>query len=130
MILSEGKPSLLMFSALGVPPFRSVKLRAKRPTCAACGSEGEMVGSIAETDYVALCGGQRPDWLSRGLLEGSPHTRIQAKVRGELRGHLVYPLIAVIGTQSNFERRGRLDKNIGCSPTHRVWDLPHTGVYE
>ena len=70
-----------MFSALAVPPFRSVRLRARRPTCLACREEGEKAGTVQETDYVALCGGARPDWLSLGLAEGSLDRRIRAKVR-------------------------------------------------
>ncbi|EIW57823.1 uncharacterized protein TRAVEDRAFT_126509 [Trametes versicolor FP-101664 SS1] len=77
--LHDGKPSLLMFSALGMPPFRSVKLRARKASCAGCGNEGERVGNIEETDYVAFCGGGRPDWLSRGLAEGDSQSRIRAK---------------------------------------------------
>lgn len=77
----DGKPSLLMFSALGTPPFRSVKLRARRATCPACGSDGKEVGRIEETDYVAFCGGERPDWVARGLAEGAQSSRIRAEVR-------------------------------------------------
>ncbi|OSC98554.1 hypothetical protein PYCCODRAFT_1439250 [Trametes coccinea BRFM310] len=77
--LHDGKPSLLMFSALGVPPFRNVKLRSRRATCPACGVEGEKVGRIEETDYVAFCGGERPDWVSRGLVDGDSGKRIRAK---------------------------------------------------
>ncbi|EMD33301.1 hypothetical protein CERSUDRAFT_108116 [Gelatoporia subvermispora B] len=75
----DGKPTLLMYSALGTPPFRNVTLRARRPTCPACGDEGERVGAISETDYVAFCGGERPDWVSRGLANDSADTRIRAK---------------------------------------------------
>ncbi|TFK86712.1 hypothetical protein K466DRAFT_663574 [Polyporus arcularius HHB13444] len=77
--LYDGKPSLLMFSALGMPPFRSVKLRSRRAACPACGVEGETVGKIEETDYVAFCGGERPDWVARGLVEGTEDSRIRAK---------------------------------------------------
>ncbi|KAI9056820.1 hypothetical protein FKP32DRAFT_1415841 [Trametes sanguinea] len=90
--LHEGKPTLLMFSALGAPPFRSVKIRSRRATCPACGVEGEKVGRIEETDYVAFCGGERPDWVSRGLVEGNPEKRIRAK---ELKEVLERPSKAV-----------------------------------
>jgi len=75
----DGKASLLLFSALAVPPFRSVKLRSRKPTCAACGIEGQKIGSIEETDYVAFCGGARPNWLERGLEAGRPESRIYVK---------------------------------------------------
>ncbi|KAI8969851.1 hypothetical protein BD414DRAFT_253186 [Trametes punicea] len=86
--LHDGKPALLMFSALGTPPFRSVKLRSRRATCPACGVEGEKLGKIEETDYVAFCGGERPDWVSRGLAEGEPAKRVHAK---ELKQTLQHP---------------------------------------
>lgn len=79
--LSGGKPSLLIFSALSTPPFRSIKLRSRRPTCPACGDAGERIGEISETDYVAFCGGPRPDLVSRGLESGKdPDRRIHAHV--------------------------------------------------
>lgn len=71
---------MLVFSALSPTPFRSFKLRARRESCPACGVEGKKKGVIAETDYVAFCGGARPDWVSRGLQAGSPERRIDATV--------------------------------------------------
>ncbi|KAG0702784.1 hypothetical protein DFH29DRAFT_989655 [Suillus ampliporus] len=50
--LHDGKASLLLFSALSVPPFRN--------------REAEKIGSIEETDYVAFCGGARPNCLNHG----------------------------------------------------------------
>ncbi|CCM04692.1 uncharacterized protein FIBRA_06878 [Fibroporia radiculosa] len=77
--LHDGRPTLLMYSALSALPFRNIKLRARRPTCPSCGTEDEKVGKIGETDYVAFCGGQRPDWVARGLVEGHENLRIRAK---------------------------------------------------
>lgn len=78
---SEAKPSLLLYSALSPTPFRSIKLRTRRPTCPACGDEGQKIGEIASTDYVAFCGGTRPDWETLGLHDGDH--RIKAKVSDE-----------------------------------------------
>ncbi|KAH9941356.1 hypothetical protein B0H21DRAFT_553126 [Amylocystis lapponica] len=75
--MHDRQPTLLMYSALVSPPFRSVKLRSRRKTCAACGDEGERVGAIDETDYVAFCGGVRPDWEARGLIGGDADCRIR-----------------------------------------------------
>ncbi|KAI0346326.1 hypothetical protein BDW22DRAFT_1352390 [Trametopsis cervina] len=77
--LHEGKPTLLLYSALSLSPFRSIKLRTRRPTCLACGVQGHKIGSIASTDYVAFCGGPRPDWETLGMVEGSTAHRIKAK---------------------------------------------------
>lgn len=79
---SEGKPNLLLFSALSATPFRTIKIRTRRPTCPACGKEGERIGTIAETDYVAFCGGDRPDWVVLGSQPGDPERRLRATVRG------------------------------------------------
>lgn len=75
---SEAKPSLLLYSALSPTPFRIIKLRTRRSTCPACGDEGQKIGEIASTDYVAFCGGTRPDWETLGLHDGDH--RIKAKV--------------------------------------------------
>lgn len=82
--ITDLKPSLLLFSALGIPPFRNIKLRSKKPTCPACGKEGQKVGHIQDIDYVQFCGGQQPDWVRRGLAEGDPGHRIHAKVHDTL----------------------------------------------
>ena len=38
------------------------------------------MGRIEDVDYVALCGGERPDWVARGLISGKAGDRIYAKV--------------------------------------------------
>lgn len=82
---ADEQPSLLVYAALGVPPFRSIKLRKRRATCPACGTEGDKVGKIEETDYVQFCGGARPDWEALGLLNPrDAESRITANV-GSLR---------------------------------------------
>ncbi|KAG6373302.1 hypothetical protein JVT61DRAFT_6440 [Boletus reticuloceps] len=77
--LHDGKPTLMLFSALSMAPFRTIKLRARKPTCAACGIEGQQLGAIHETDYIAFCGGPRPDWEAKGLFSGNPGHRISAQ---------------------------------------------------
>jgi len=76
----DEQPCLLVYAALGMPPFRSVKLRKRRATCPACGTEGEKVGKIEDIDYVQFCGGARPDWESLGLDPGDSESRITASV--------------------------------------------------
>jgi adenylyltransferase/sulfurtransferase len=78
--VKDAPPSLLVYSALGTPPFRSVKLRKRRATCPACGTESQKVGSIEDIDYVQFCGGDRPDWESLGLQPGTAESRITANV--------------------------------------------------
>jgi len=81
---ADEQPSLLIYAALGVPPFRSIKLRKRRATCAACGTEGEKVRKIEDTDYVQFCGGVRPDWETLGLNRGNTESRITANVGSPL----------------------------------------------
>ncbi|KAG8839503.1 Urmylation protein, partial [Serendipita sp. 405] len=71
----NGTPSLLLFSALDLPPFRTVKIRSKRPQCPACGTETEGGPKIEETDYVAFCGGRPTDWETAGMTVGENTAR-------------------------------------------------------
>ncbi|KAF9452326.1 hypothetical protein P691DRAFT_772321 [Macrolepiota fuliginosa MF-IS2] len=77
--LHDKKPSLLLYSALGTPPFRSIKLRSRKSNCPACAMEGFGSDTIAETDYVQACGGPRPDWVGRGLVNGIAGHRATVK---------------------------------------------------
>lgn len=77
--LHEMKPSMLLFSALGSPPFRSIKLRSRKADCAACGNQDFNLNMITETDYVQACGGPRPDWVQRGLASGNTGYRVNVK---------------------------------------------------
>ncbi|KZT02878.1 uncharacterized protein LAESUDRAFT_729634 [Laetiporus sulphureus 93-53] len=62
--LHDRKPTMVMYSELSAPPFRSIRLRSRRPTCYACGNEREKVDTVEEMDHVMFCGGERPDWLT------------------------------------------------------------------
>lgn len=64
-----------------MPLFRSIKVRAKKPQCPACGDDKHKVGTIEETDYVAFCGGLTPDWEAIGTEPGDRSERISATVR-------------------------------------------------
>ncbi|KAK7023856.1 adenylyltransferase [Favolaschia claudopus] len=77
--LHDKKPSLLLFSALGSPPFRSIKLRSRKPNCPACGSADQTVGQIRDIDYVQFCGGATPDWENLGLVPGSSEDRVSVE---------------------------------------------------
>src|SRR5258707_1938862 len=78
---ADEKPMMLVFSALAMPPFRSVKLRTKRANCTACGSNRGDPKMIEETDYVAFCGGSQPDWETAGLVPGKVDERMSVQVR-------------------------------------------------
>ncbi|KAJ2920752.1 hypothetical protein H1R20_g16342, partial [Candolleomyces eurysporus] len=68
-----------IYNALSTPPFRTIKLRARREVCPACGTSTEGKASIQTTDYVQFCGGLPPDWEHQGLVEGEKGKRIDAK---------------------------------------------------
>lgn len=92
MLLLDGTPSLLIFSALTMPMFRSVKVRSKRPQCPACGEEGIKIGKIEENDYVAFCGGLIPDWETLGKIPGNSEERMTATVRHSSFAHTTKPV--------------------------------------
>ncbi|RYP52902.1 hypothetical protein DL768_001998 [Monosporascus sp. mg162] len=60
---SASAPSLLLFSAYSTPPFRSVRMRGRRPDCVAC-SPGSTLTleelSSGSLDYVQFCGVRTP----------------------------------------------------------------------
>ena len=52
-------PTLLLFSATASPPFRSIRLRSRRPTCAACSSQASISSASLTSgslDYAQFCG--------------------------------------------------------------------------
>lgn len=77
MSTTDEKPTLLLYNALSFPPFRSVKLRTRRAVCIACGENPLPLDTF---DYVQFCGGLRPNWSERGVVEGTPGTRVRASV--------------------------------------------------
>lgn len=77
----SSKPTLLLFSALSNPQFRTIKLRSRKPSCPACGQEGHKISSINEIDYIQFCGGAKPDWERLGMVESDgSEERIRVKV--------------------------------------------------
>ncbi|EJU02247.1 hypothetical protein DACRYDRAFT_78992 [Dacryopinax primogenitus] len=70
-------PTLLTYSALGNPMFRSLKLRPRRKDCLACGREGGARELVEEGDYVAFCGGAREDLEETGRRTGETRVEVQ-----------------------------------------------------
>jgi len=87
--ITDSRHSLLIYSALASPPFRSMKLRSKRLDCLACGvSDDADKKKILQTDYVAFCGGESEDWVTLGLRSIDTTHRISAVVGVRLRTRL------------------------------------------
>jgi adenylyltransferase/sulfurtransferase len=75
-ITLDGQPSLLLFSSLITPPFRSVKLRNKRSDCVACSGQSP----LNTTDYIQFCGGPPVNWVQNGKTSGVIGHRISPEV--------------------------------------------------
>ncbi|KAI9814817.1 MAG: Urmylation protein [Pycnora praestabilis] len=77
-----GAPSLLLFSASGSPPFRSVRLRSRRASCQACSASASITEESVTSgslDYVQFCGVLSPVELL------SDHERVTATIYEGLR---------------------------------------------
>ena len=67
---------MLIFSAIGFPLFRTIKLRPRQKTCP-CSNPGQ---NLKFTDYIQFCGGPTPDWVAQGTAAGYLGQRIQPRV--------------------------------------------------
>ncbi|KAF8802421.1 hypothetical protein BYT27DRAFT_7196607 [Phlegmacium glaucopus] len=83
--LHDQRPSMLIFSAVGFPPFRTIKLRPRQATCPFCSNSDQGLKSITDIDYVQFCGGPTPDWVAQGTAPGYLGHRIQPKDLEALR---------------------------------------------
>ncbi|KAJ4988823.1 ThiF family protein [Stagonosporopsis vannaccii] len=75
-------PSLLLFSAYSNPMFRSIRLRTRKPKCAACSAQSTVTSEALNSgslDYMQFCGSINPvDTLT-------PQERISAESYAKLR---------------------------------------------
>ncbi|KAF3002649.1 Urmylation protein [Curvularia kusanoi] len=75
-------PSLLLFSAYSNPMFRSIRLRTRKPKCAACSSQSTITPEALNSgslDYVQFCGSINP------VEALSPQERISAESYAKIR---------------------------------------------
>ena len=75
-------PSLLLFSAYSSPLFRSIRLRTRKPKCAACSSQSTITPEALNSgtlDYVQFCGSINPIDALR------PQERISAENYAKIR---------------------------------------------
>lgn len=117
----DQNPSMLLFNALGSPPFRSIKLREKKATCSACSNSGDNLVSIANTDYVHFCGGPIPDWVNEGRVPGDTGHRVQAQVA------VFFAFSTMINKDSTGSSRSHLlektSEDNRCAIKNRIWHL-------
>ncbi|ORY16629.1 hypothetical protein BCR34DRAFT_97193 [Clohesyomyces aquaticus] len=78
-------PTLLIFNGYGNPMFRSIRLRTRKPRCAACSSQASITSEALNSgslDYVQFCGSVSPvDALSA-------NERISVDNYAKLRSHI------------------------------------------
>lgn len=90
-------PSLLLFSAYSSPMFRSIRLRTRKPKCAACSAQSTVTPEALNSgslDYVQFCGSINPiDALS-------PQERISAESYAKLRSG-VNPFTGTVSNRDN-----------------------------
>lgn len=99
---SPEPPSLLIFSAYSSPMFRSIRLRSRKPRCAACSLQASITAEVLTSgslDYVQFCGSINP------ITTLTPQERISAENFAKLRSG-VNPFT---GTKSSKENHVLID---------------------
>lgn len=67
-LIQDFTPSLTIFSALSFPPWRSMRIRGKKPTCIVCGEHPTItLANLGETDYQGFCGSANIDPIEDSL---------------------------------------------------------------
>ncbi|KAI1821754.1 adenylyltransferase [Xylaria intraflava] len=89
MIKDPVPTSLLLFSATSPTPFRSVKMRGRRPNCFACAASSSLTLTALKSgslDYVQFCGVAAPINLLRPeeRISATDYNSILAKKKGNL----------------------------------------------
>lgn len=96
-ITQSEPPSLLLFSAYSNPMFRSIRLRTRKPKCAACSAQSTVTPEALNSgslDYVQFCGSINAiDTLS-------PQERISAESYAKLRSG-VNPFTGTISSKDS-----------------------------
>lgn len=75
-------PSLLIFSAYSNPMFRTIRLRSRKPKCAACSAQASITADVLTSgslDYLQFCGSVNP------VNALTPQERISAENYAKLR---------------------------------------------
>lgn len=67
-LVQDFTPSLTIFSALSFPPWRSMRIRGKKPSCIVCGDNPTVtLDNLGETDYQLFCGSINLDPIDDSL---------------------------------------------------------------
>jgi adenylyltransferase/sulfurtransferase len=90
-------PSLLIFSAFSQPMFRSIRLRSRKPKCAACSGQASISVKALESgnlDYVQFCGNVNP------VAALKPQERVSPENYAKLRSG-VNPFTGTVSSKDN-----------------------------
>ncbi|KAH3940731.1 bifunctional adenylyltransferase/sulfurtransferase uba4 [Parastagonospora nodorum] len=90
-------PTLLIFSAYSQPMFRSIRLRSRKPKCAACSSQSTISAEALQSgslDYVQFCGSVNP------VTALTPQERISPENYSKLRSG-VNPFTGTVSSKDN-----------------------------
>ncbi|KAH7086402.1 hypothetical protein FB567DRAFT_527861 [Paraphoma chrysanthemicola] len=90
-------PSLLIFSAYSSPMFRTIRLRSRKPKCAACSAQSTISAQALESgslDYVQFCGSVDP------INALTPRERISAENYAKLRSG-INPFTGTVSSKDN-----------------------------
>jgi adenylyltransferase/sulfurtransferase len=91
-------PSLLIFSAYSNPMFRTIRLRSRKPRCAACSMQASISAEVLQSgslDYVQFCGSINP------IAALTPQERVSAENFAKLRSG-VNPFTGIVSNQDSY----------------------------
>jgi len=94
---SADPPSLLIFSAYSNPMFRSIRLRSRKPKCAACSAQATISAEALQSgnlDYVQFCGSIEP------VTALTPQERISPENFAKLRSG-INPFTGTVSSQDS-----------------------------
>jgi adenylyltransferase/sulfurtransferase len=91
-------PSLLIFSAYSNPMFRTIRLRSRKPKCAACSTQASISAEVLQSgslDYVQFCGSINP------IAALTPQERVSAENFAKLRSG-VNPFTGIVSNRDSY----------------------------
>jgi adenylyltransferase/sulfurtransferase len=91
-------PSLLIFSAYSNPMFRTIRLRSRKPRCAACSTQASISTEVLQSgslDYVQFCGSINP------IAALTPQERVSAENFAKLRSG-VNPFTGIVSNRDSY----------------------------
>lgn len=138
-------PSLHIFSAYSTPPFRTIRLRSRRPNCAVCSAYASVTLDTiisGSTDYVFFCGTTHPLPLlgpeecitprEYSQAETTPHTIIDVRDQAQfeicnLENSINIPLTTILSSMSSTTSTSQ-DGDSGTQHQYPSWLPPEIAL--